>query len=359
MPALGVVALLIMAIAALPGVTPSASSDPSATPPVVTVAIHDTAPFVMTQGSVKSGFTIDILDRVSKRTGWTIDYLEFGTVADQLESVTNGRADAAAGGLSITSERSPDFDFSQPTLNAGLQIMVPAGLEKPSQPGLAEFLTLLFSKATLVWLTIAAVGVILPVALIRQIQRRRADPMPAQSPPVPSPPAHSWPVHSWPVRVLAVVWASVGIVFVAYFTATLAANLTVAKFGAKISSPADLFGKRVCTVAGTTSAIYLAELGVDFEAMPRIDDCYAGLQNDSVDAVVYDSPVLRYYLSQDGAGSVAIAGPIFEREDYGIAFRNGSGLRKQFDEALLRMQEDGDYDLIIRKWFGEPADTGH
>ena len=354
LPALGVVALLIMAIAALPGVTPSASSDPSATPPVVTVAIHDTAPFVMTQGSVKSGFTIDILDRVSKRTGWTIDYLEFGTVADQLESVTNGRADAAAGGLSITSERSPDFDFSQPTLNAGLQIMVPAGLEKPSQPGLAEFLTLLFSKATLVWLTIAAVGVILPVALIRQVRRRRADSMPAQSPPVPSPPA-----HSWPVRVLAVVWASVGIVFVAYFTATLAANLTVAKFGAKISSPADLFGKRVCTVAGTTSAIYLAELGVDFEAMPRIDDCYAGLQNDSVDAVVYDSPVLRYYLSQDGAGSVAIAGPIFEREDYGIAFRNGSGLRKQFDEALLRMQEDGDYDLIIRKWFGEPADTGH
>ena len=353
LPALGVVALLIMAIAALPGVTPSASSDPSATPPVVTVAIHDTAPFVMTQGSVKSGFTIDILDRVSKRTGWTIDYLEFGTVADQLESVTNGRADAAAGGLSITSERSPDFDFSQPTLNAGLQIMVPAGLEKPSQPGLAEFLTLLFSKATLVWLTIAAVGVILPVALIRQVRRRRADSMPAQSMP-----AQSWPVQSWPVQILAVVWASVGIVFVAYYTATLAANLTVAKFDAKISSPADLFGKRVCTVAGTTSAAYLAELGMNFEAVPRIDDCYAGLQNDSVDAVVYDSPVLRYYLSQDGAGSVAIAGPIFEREDYGIAFRNGSGLRKQFDEALLRMQEDGDYDLIIRKWFGEPADAG-
>lgn len=348
MPALGVVALLIMAIAALPGVTPAASSDPSATPGVVTIAVHDTAPFVMTQGSVKSGFTIDILDRVSKRTGWTISYLEFGTVADQLEAVTSGRADAAAGGLSITSERSPDFDFSQPTLNAGLQIMVPAGLDKPSQPDLVDFLSLLFSKATLVWLAIAVVGAILPVALIRQVQRRRADSPSAQSP----------PARSWPVRILAVVWASVGIAFVAYFTATLAANLTVAKFDARISSPADLFGKRVCTVAGTTSAVYLAELGVNFEAVPKIDDCYAGLQNDSVDAVVYDSPVLRYYLSQDGAGSVAIAGPIFEREDYGIAFRNGSPLRKQFDEALLRMQEDGDYDLIIRKWFGEPADAG-
>lgn len=306
----------------------------------MTIAVHDTAPFVMTQDSVKSGFTIDILDLVSKHTGWMIDYLEFGTVADQLQAVADGRADAAAGGLSITSARSPNFDFSQPTLNAGLQIMVPAGLGEPSRPGLGGFLRLLFSESTLIWLGIALVGAIAPALLVRLLARRRAD---------------STLTDSWPTRVLAVVWASVGVVFIAYYVATLAANLTVAKFDAKISSPADLFGKRVCTVAGTTSADYLAEIGMKFEAVPRIDDCYPRLQDNTIEAVVFDSPALRYYLNQDGAGSVAIAGPIFEREDYGIAFRNGSDLRKQFDEALLRMQEDGDYELIIRKWFGDPA----
>lgn len=343
MPALGFVALLVAVIAAIPGITPSASSDPRAPTRVVTVAVHDTAPFVMSQGSVKSGFTIDILDRISRRTGWAINYLEFGTVADQLQAVANGRADAAAGGLSITSERSPNFDFSQPTLDAGLQIMVPAGLGDPSEPGLGEFASLLLSASTLKWLSIALLSVMLPVALICFLRRRGADP---------------GLTRSWPVRALAVAWTAVGVVFVAFYTATLTANLTVEKFNAEISSPADLFGKRVCTVAGTTSATYLAELGVNFEAVPGIDTCYAGLQKGVVDAVVFDSPVLRYYLNQAGAGSVAIAGPIFEREDYGIAFRNGSDLRKQFDEALLRMQEDGDYNLIVRKWFGDPADVG-
>lgn len=340
MPALGVVASLVAVMAVLPGVTPSASSEPTATPRAVTIAVHDTPPFVMTHGAVKSGFTIDILDRVSKRTGWTIDYLDFDTVPDQLQAVTDGQADAAAGGLSITAERSPDFDFSQPTLNAGLQIMVPAGLDEPSQPGLTDFLSLLVSKTTLIWLSIALVAVIIPVAGIRLLRSRRTEAAPA---------------GSWPVRVLTTVGGFIAVVFVAYYTATLAANLTVAKFDARISSPADLFGKRVCTVAGTTSAAYLAELGVNVTAVPRIADCYSDLRNHTAEAVVYDSPVLRYYLNQDGAGSVAIAGPIFEREDYGIAFRNGSELRKQFDEALLRMQEDGDYELITRKWFGDPT----
>jgi len=336
---LGIVILLMATIAGLPGVAPSASSDPRGSSRVVTIAVHDTAPFIMTQGSVKSGFTIDILDRISKHTDWTINYLEFGTVADQLQAVTDGRADGAAGGLSITADRSSDFDFSQPTFNGGLQIMVPAELGEPSRAGPVEFLSLLFSTPTLIWLAAALAGVFIPALFIGLLRRRRPD-TPA--------------VRSWPVRALAVVWAAVGVVFVAYYTATLAANLTVAKFDAKIASPADLFGKRVCTVAGTTSATYLAELGVNFGAVPTIDDCYAGLRDDTVDAVVYDSAVLRYYLRQDGAGTVAIAGPIFEREDYGIAFRNGSDLRKHFDEALLRMQEDGDYDLITRKWFGDP-----
>jgi polar amino acid transport system substrate-binding protein len=52
---------------------------------------------------------------------------------------------------------------------------------------------------------------------------------------------------------------------------------------------------------------------------------------------------------------VQMAGAIFQSEDYGIAFRNGSELRKQLDEALLTIREDGTYDLIKGKWFGIEA----
>lgn len=153
-------------------------------------------------------------------------------------------------------------------------------------------------------------------------------------------------------RGLAVLWAFVGIIFVAFYTATLTANLTVERFDAKINTPADLVGKRVCTVAKTEPASYLNSIGVRADEVPTIDDCYVDLKRGELDAVVFDSPVLRFFVAHEGAGFAQTVGTIFEPEDYGVAFPNGSQLRKQFNRGLLSIREDGTYDLIKQKWFG-------
>ena len=67
---------------------------------------------------------------------------------------------------------------------------------------------------------------------------------------------------------MGILLAFVSIVFVAYYTATLTANLTVEKFNSQISSPADLVGKRVCTVDKTTSASFLQQEGIGFTGVP-------------------------------------------------------------------------------------------
>ena len=358
-----IVALLLSAIGVLPNlISPAwASSRP------VIVATHDMAPFVDTAKAIKSGFTVDILDQIAKRQGWDLTYLDVGGVGDQLKAVADGRADAAAGAVSITAERSQIFDFSQPTLNAGLQIAVPAGATERNSPGLVDFLKLLFSKSILVWLGAALVLTVIPAHIIWLVERGHADSMVSKSyfPGIFQ--AFGWglgmlaaapddaPRH-WIARAMAVVWAFVSIIFVAYYTATLTANLTVEQFDSQIHSPSDLVGKKVCTVAKTTSASFLRTLGVTPTEVPSIDLCFNGIRDRSFDAVVYDAPVLRYHVANDGAGVMALAGPVFQNEDYGIAFRNGSDLRKEADEALLSMREDGTYELIKQKWFG--ADEG-
>jgi polar amino acid transport system substrate-binding protein len=359
-----IVALLLAAIGALPNlISPAwASSRP------VIVATHDMAPFVDTDKAIKSGFTVDVLDQIAKREGWDLSYLDVGGIADQLKAVADGRADAAAGAVSITAERTQSFDFSQPTLNAGLQIAIPAGSAERSSPGLIDFLKLLFSKSILVWLGAALVLTVIPAHIIWLVERGHADSMVSKSyfPGIFQ--AFGWglgmlaaapddaPRH-WIARAMAVVWAFVSIIFVAYYTATLTANLTVEKFDSQIHSPSDLVGKSVCTVANTTSAAYLRGLGVKTDDVPSIDVCFNGIRDHKFDAVVYDAPVLRYHVANDGAGVMELAGPVFQTEDYGIAFKNGSDLRKEADAALLSMREDGTYDLIKQKWFGsgEPA----
>ena len=357
--ALGIVVLLLAMIGAMPDLAPRASAEGR----VITVATHDLEPFVMTRDGRKTGFTIDVLDEIAKHEGWTINYVDVVNVADQLKSVAEGKADAAAGAVSITADRATKFDFSQPVLASGLQIMVPAASMARTTTGLKEFLSLLFSKAVLVWLMVAFLLTVIPAHIVWFTERRHDDPMVSKKyfPGIFQAFAYGlgmlaaqpddMPKH-WVNRVLGLVLAFVSIIFVAYYTATLTANLTVEKFNSKIASPSDLVGKDVCTVDRTTSANFLHELNVKFTGVPVIADCYTGLEKGKFEAVVFDAPVLAYYVSQAGAGDAALVGTVFQNEDYGIAFRNGSELRKQADEALLRLREDGDYDRIKQKWFG-------
>lgn len=353
------ITLLVGLIGGLPGLGAPAK----AAPRVVTVATHDIEPFVMTHEDIKTGFTIDVLAEIAKHTGWTLTYVDVPDVAGQLKAVGEGKTDAAAGAISITADRAMSYDFSQPILNAGLQIMVPTGATARTSAGLVDFLKLLFSKAVLVWLFAAMILAVIPAHIVWFTERRHADsPMSKNYFPgifqafgyglgMLAAQPDEMPRH-WVNRILGLLLAFVSVIFVAYYTATLTANLTVEKFDSKISSPSDLVGKKVCTVDKTTSAAFLTEQGIEFTGVGIIKDCYQGLKTATYDAVVFDAPVLAYYVAHEGAGDAAMVGTVFQNADYGIAFRNSSDLRKQADEALLKMREDGDYELIRDKWFG-------
>ncbi len=354
-----VAVVLVAMIGGLPGWVPRAQAEPR----TVTVATYDVEPFVITEGNVKYGFTIDLLEEIAKRTGWTYNYLEGSTVQGLLQAVADGKADLAASNISITADREKRFNFTQPIIAAGLQIIVPASATQRVEPGLVDFVKLLFSQTMLVWLLAALALTVLPAHIIWLLERGDPGSMVAK----PYFPgifqAFGWglgmlsaaPFDSpqrWPIRVVTILWTFVSIIFVAYYTAILTSNLTVATIQSKIGSPADLIGKRVCTVANTTSAPALEKLGVGFTGLAQISDCYAGLKDGAFDAVVYDAPVLDYYVNHDGAGIAAMAGPIFKDEDYGIVFPIGSKLKEDADRAILSMQEDGQYDLLKQKWFG-------
>ena len=349
---------LLATLAAFPGVAPALAE-----PRVVTVATYDLEPFVITDGNVKYGFTIDLLDEIAKRTGWTYDYLDAGSVKGILDSVAAGTADLGAANISITAEREKRFNFTQPIIAAGLQIVVPASATERVQPGLVDFVKLLLSHTMAVWLLAALALTVLPAHIIWLLERGDPGSMVSKSyfPGIFQ--AFGWglgmlsaapfdPPQRWPIRVVTVLWTFVSIIFVAYYTAILTSNLTIDSIKSQIGSPADLIGKRVCTVANTTSPPALDRLGVAYTGAPKIEDCYSGLKDGAFDAVVYDAPVLQYYVNHDGAGMAAVAGPVFKDEDYGIVFPIGSRLKEDADEALLSMQEDGQYDLLKQKWFG-------
>ncbi len=362
------VLVIVTLIIAVLGGAPGLQTTAQAAPRTITVATYDLEPFVISGGNpgenIKYGFTIDLLDEIAKRTGWTYNYIDGDNVQGLLQALADGRADLAACNISITSEREKRFNFTQPIIAAGLQIMVPAESTERVQPGLVEFLKLLFSHTMLVWLLAALALTVIPAHVIWLMERGDPDSMVSRAyfPGIFQ--AFGWglgmlaaaPLDSprrWPIRAVTVLWTFVSIIFVAYYTAILTSNLTLARIQSGIGTPADLIGKSVCTVANTTSPPALDRLGVTYTGLPKIEDCYAGLKSRAFDAVVYDAPVLQYYVNHDGAGIAAMAGPIFKEEDYGIAFPIDSKLKDEADQALLSIEEDGQYELLKQKWFGK------
>jgi len=353
---------LVAALFAAPAQAVSQTAQASAQ---VRVAVRILPPFVEQENGQYSGFSIDLWKAIAARRHWDTAYQVAPDVNGQLAAISGNKADVGVGAISITADRDLKYDFSQPILNAGLQILVPSAHASPESTALDSLLHLLFSPAVLVWLGIAILLTIIPAHIIWFVERFHPEGMIGSKSYFPgifqaffwgmgtlATQADSMPRH-WLSRIVAVLWMFTSVVFVAFYTATLTASLTVQQFKSEINGPDDLAGRTVATVTASTSAAYLQANGVHAVYFADAEAAYKALAAKQVDAVVFDAPVLQYIAAHEGSGQVTVVGPVFHAEDYGFAFKNGSDLRRQVDATLLTMREDGAYDQISDKWFGK------
>ena len=119
----------------------------------------------------------------------------------------------------------------------------------------------------------------------------------------------------------------------------------------------DLAGKVVATKQGTSSYEYviaMEEIG-EVVPFPNIDQAYMELHKGTADAVVFDLPSLLYYVNTTGQGKAKVLDELLEGQTFGIAFPKGSPLVNEVNLALAKLKEDGTYDELHEKWFGEAA----
>lgn len=320
-------------------------------------------PLVVEQGGTLTGFSIDLWTKIAERMQLKMKYQIAPDVRALLEEVRADRADLGVAAISVTSAREAEFDFSHPILNAGLQIMVRGKGQDTDTNPLGDLLGLLFSTTILVWMGIALLLILAPAHLVWFLDRGSEDgvvPTRKYFPGIFH--AMYWAAgvlatqgermpRQWLARAFSVLWMFTGVVFVAFYTAQLAASLTVQQIQGGINGPDDLQGRRVATTRGSTAATYLRELRAQVQEVERIGDAYKALLSKDVEAVVFDAPVLLYYAANDGKGRVHMVGGPFRKEDYGIVFQPGNPLRKRVNSALLALREDGTYQQIYDKWF--------
>jgi polar amino acid transport system substrate-binding protein len=365
-----VLAVLMIGVAiAVPASSQTAGSSPTSAQsesPEIRVATIIAPPAAMEQNGTLTGFSVDLWNAIAARLKLKTSYQILPSV-DALEEAMQSKSADLTLSVFITSARDEVFDFSIPTLQAGLQIMVrDTGATAQTTSPLWDLLRLLFSRTTAVWLGVALLLVLIPAHLIWLLERRHPDSMLSSRKYFPgifevlywgisslTSQAQTMP-HQWVARVISNFWMFVGVVFVALYTAQLTATLTVQQIRGAIEGPDDLPGKRVATIARSTSADWLRQQNAQVQEFATTDQMFKALLDKKVDAVVTAAPLLLYYAAHEGKGRVKMVGPEFNTGPIAIMVQLDSPLRRRINLALIALRENGTYQQIYDKWFGSP-----
>ena len=333
--------------------------DSSAPGSIVTVGIKPLDPFITRTSDQYHGFSIDLWNEIARRNSWQTKYLWHDTLPALLTDVQTSTVDVGIAGITITKDREQVLDFSYPMFSAGLEVMTTRrGSSANWTSELASVITAGVGRYLLALLAALIIaGHLIWLATRRRTQRGYlagvghgiyqaaglglvgdygvADPQRPLG------------------RAAAMIWTIAGVSFVSLFTAALASQLTVQTIESKITGVQDLSRAKVATVTGSSAAGYLTAHAITFTGVPTIDDAYRQLDSDTVDAIVFDAPVLQNHLKLTHSTNDTLVGGIFARENYGIALPTGSALRKKINETLLDITEDGTYDELYSKYFGD------
>jgi polar amino acid transport system substrate-binding protein len=350
-------------------ITPVSADEGDTASKTIRVSTLIAPPFGMEDKGKLSGFCIDLWQAVAQQLHLKYEMSLSPNVRVLLDSVKSDEADIGVSDVTITAARGKVLDFSVPIYDGGLQVMIRS--DESARGGLFTIpFGTIFSRDVLKLLGLIVLLIIVPAHVIWLIERhyhdrgitrtRRYYPgifyagywaaatLATQAEEMPKSPGG---------RLFALLWMWVSVVFVAFFTAQMTAHLTVQRLQGVINGPQDLQGHRVATTTGSTSAMYLASRGIKTQTFSRDEDVFGALEKGAVDAVVFDSPVLLYYVANQGKGKVRVVGPVFRKESYAIVFRANSRWRRPVDEALLTLKENGTYNRLYDKWFSN-TDAG-
>ncbi|KAJ8287846.1 hypothetical protein COCON_G00005050 [Conger conger] len=338
------------------------------------------------------GFCIDILKRLAKIVGFTYDlYLVTnGKHGKKIDGVWNGmvgevvyqRADMAIGSLTINEERSEVVDFSVPFVETGISVMVsrsngtvsPSAFLEPYSP--AVWVMMFVMCLTVVAVTVFIFEFFSPVGYNRSLQSGKKaggskftigksiwllwalvfnNSVPVENP------------RGTTSKIMVLVWAFFAVIFLASYTANLAAFMIQEEYidtvsglsDKKFQHPTEQYPPlKFGTVPnGSTEKNIRSNYPDMHQYMIKynqrgVEEAITNLKTGKLDAFIYDAAVLNYMARKDEGCKVMTigSGKVFATTGYGIALHKNSRWKRPLDLALLQLVGDDEIEMLERLW---------
>ena len=325
----------------------------------LTISTVTRPPFSMLKDGEDTGFSIDLFNAVTEIMHLTVSYDRKDSFGGMLDAVQDGSVDGAIANISITASREEVMDFTQPIFDSGVQVMLPTS----ASAGSGIFAALFTKEIGL--MILGALVLLSGGGMLMWVFERRHQPYFDHSAKDAAFPAFWWALNvvvnggfeerqpkTRGGRFFGTILVISSLFIVSIFVAQITAALTVNAIQNNIESITDLDGKRVGTIDNSTSATYLESRGIGFIGSEGLEEMLAEFEAGKLDAVVFDGPILAYYVRFRGQGKAQLLERVYRPESYGMVFSSGSVHQEEVDRAILTLRENGIYDQLLLKWFG-------
>ena len=325
---------------------------------VLKVGTKVAPPFAMKDENGKwVGISIELWDLVAKKLG--VKYtLQEENLTSLLNKVAKRDLDLGIAALTITPDRERRMDFSHSYYTTGLAIAVPK--RKDFLPAILDSI---FSIKML-FIVLAICGTIVLVGVLIWATEKNKNPSMQKVPPVEGIKDSIWwaattltivghenmTPKSAMGRMIAFLWMLASIMLVASVIAGLSSLMTVSKIEGPIAKEQDLARGKVASIKGSTSDAYLRSRRIYPKYYNSIKEGLEAVKSGKVDAMVYDKPLMNYYINSDYSESIIITGGMFEPQNYSIIMQEGSSLDERINRALLDIIYSPQWQDILHKY---------
>jgi polar amino acid transport system substrate-binding protein len=307
-----------------------------------------------------SGISIELWRKIADQIKLKYRFAEADSITSLLEGLENGHFDVAMAAITVTPEREQRIDFTIPYFQAGTGVAVRGDHIANWMPVVRSIASYGFAQAALALLGLACLagGLIwlfehnanegFGGGLARGLssgvlwstntmtQRVVGDAAPT----------------TLAGRIVAVVWMIVSVIAIAVFTAGLTSTLTTRRLHGAVDSIADLERLRIGVVQGAATEDALSRRRIKFRAFTSPAQGFGALQAGSIDAFVYDRPILAWMIRQGGLAA-ELTDVTFEPQSYAIALRSDQPLRKELNVALLKAEQSDWWKDLLFRYLGQ------